>query len=315
MIQKRGLGRGLSSLIPKKNKDFSEGEINYFGAINSEIVSGNDFQKVPQSQVEKVFSEGINLIEVDKIASNPFQPRKHFDKEKLADLAQSIKNYGIIQPLVVTKKSGGGFELIAGERRLEASKIAGLKKVPVIVKEARNDEKLEMAIVENIQRHNLNSIEEARAFKRMQDEFGLKQEEIAKKMGKSRSAVANLMRLLSLPIEIQRAIAEGKISEGHARAILAIENQEKQRAMFDLIIKENLSVRQVENKVKEISVASHTRRLKADDPQIKNWENQLEEVLKTKVKVKKGRVGGQIQIEYYSKEEFDNLYNKLTSLV
>jgi len=315
MIQKRGLGRGLSSLIPKKNKDFPEGEINYFGAINSEIASGNDFQKVSQSQVEKVFSEGINLIEVDKIASNPYQPRKHFDKEKLADLAQSIKNYGIIQPLVVTKKSGGGFELIAGERRLEASKIAGLKKVPAIVKEARNDEKLEMAIVENIQRHNLNPIEEARAFKRMQDEFGLKQEEIAKKMGKSRSAVANLMRLLSLPIEIQRAIAEGKISEGHARAILAIENQEKQRAMFDLIIKENLSVRQVESKVKEISVASHIRRVKADDPQIKNWENQLEEVLKTKVKVKKGRVGGQIQIEYYSKEEFDNLYNKLISLV
>ena len=319
MVQKRGLGRGLSSLIPKKNQDFSEAEANYFGGMKSSqkeaVVQISADQSSTGSTGRTVLAgESVGQVDIGRIQANPYQPRKYFDEERLGGLAQSIRNYGIIQPLVVTAKSDGNFELIAGERRLEAGKIAGLEKVPVIVKQAENDEKLELAIIENIQRHNLNPIEEARAYKRMQDEFGLKQEEIAVKMGKSRSAVANILRLLILPIEIQRAVMEGKITEGHARAILAMSNPEKQRALFNLIIKENLSVRQTETKVKEVAVASHVRKIKTEDPQIKGWENQLEEILKTKVNVRPGRSGGQIQIEYYSKEEFENIYQKLTSL-
>ena len=249
-------------------------------------------------------------IEIGKIIANPYQPRTHFDEDKLNELMQSIKNHGILQPLVVTR-NGAQFELIAGERRFQAAKRAGIKKVPVIVKKIKEKEKLELAIVENIQRHNLNPIEEAKAYNQLAEDFQMNQEEVAQKMGKSRSMVANKMRLLKLPVEVQKAIIEGRITEGHAKAILAVENKEKQKALFELILKSSLTVRQAEEKTKEISVRSHNRKVTVD-PEERELEERITSILGTKVKVKKsGKEGGKIMIDYYSQEELDGILEKI----
>ncbi len=294
MSQAFGLGRGLSSLIPQKKKISEPGEdVNYFGAKPA-IDDGG---------------ERVQEVEISRIIPNPHQPRLNFDGDKLQELANSIKENGIIQPLIVSQH-GGQYELIAGERRFQASKIAGLSKVPVIVRQADEQQKLELAIVENVQRHELNPVEEGKAYKKLAEEFGLSQEEVAKKMGVSRSAVANKLRLLTLPVEIQKALMEGVISEGHAKAILAVDNPEKQRALFEMILKNKLTVRQLEDKTKEISVRSH-KRLVAVDPETKNLEDQLSEKLKTKVKISKAGSGGKIMIEYYSPEELEGIISAL----
>ncbi|MDR3559478.1 MAG: ParB/RepB/Spo0J family partition protein [Candidatus Pacebacteria bacterium] len=248
-------------------------------------------------------------IPLADISKNPFQPRLKFDEAKLTELADSIKEHGVLQPLVVTQK-GDKYEIIAGERRFQAAKLAGLLKVPVIVRVADSQKKLELAIVENVQRHDLSPIEEAKSFRQLADEFGLTQEEIAKKLGKNRSSVANKIRLLDLPVEIQKALAEGKISEGHAKLLLAIPNSEKQRAFFELIIKNNLTVRQTEDKTKEITVRHHKRNVIVD-PETKEIENNLSSTLGTKVKLKKTGDTGRIVIEYYSREELENILGKI----
>lgn len=295
MSQAFGLGRGLASLIPQKKKiSEPEKDFNYFGA--NPAVDDNGGERVQE-------------IEVSKIVPNPHQPRSNFDGEKLRELANSIKENGIIQPLIVSQH-GGQYEIIAGERRFQAAKLMGLSKVPVIVRKVDDQQKLELAIVENIQRHELNSVEEAKAYKKLSEEFGLNQEEVAQKMGVSRSAVANKTRLLTLPVEIQKALIEGVITEGHAKAILAVDNPEKQRALFEMILKNKLTVRQLEDKTKEISVRSH-KRVVAVDPEIKNLEDQLSEKLKTKVKISKAGSGGKIVIEYYSPEELNNILSLL----
>jgi len=230
-------------------------------------------------------------------------------------LADSIKEHGIIQPLVVIKIAPDQYELIAGERRLKASKLAGLDMVPVIIREETGErEKLELALVENIQREDLNILEEARAYKKLIEEFDLTQEEIAERVGKSRSAVANKVRLLGLPFEIQRALQAGKITEGHARSILAIENTEKQRALFELILKDNLTVRQAEDKVREVTVSTHKRRVGAtvQDPVYKEKEDQIAQSLGTKVQIKKSGGGGKIIIDFYSSEELESMTGKIT---
>ena len=293
MAQNFGLGRGLASLIPQKKIDEPQKDFNYFGAKSAVSDDG----------------EKVEEVDISRVVPNPHQPRLNFDEEKLQELANSIKENGIIQPLIVSQ-NGGQYELIAGERRLQASKIAGLSKVPVIVKKVDEQKKLELAIVENVQRHNLNPVEEAKAYKKLAEEFGLNQEEVAQKMGVSRSAVANKLRLLTLPLEIQKALMEGIISEGHAKAILAVDNPEKQRALFEMILKNKLTVRQLEDKTKEISVRSH-KRLVAVDPETKNMEDQLSEKLKTKVKISKAGNGGKIMIEYYSPEELEVILNVL----
>ena len=316
MTQNYGLGRGLSSLIPQKKINSQKNNIDDIeekdNSKNPFSLNRNDSNK--RQEVENnIASDNAGILEIDieKIVANPYQPRLEFDKEKLQELSDSIKIHGIIQPLVVTKK-GDNFELIAGERRLQASKLAGLKKIPVIVKEIKNKEKLELAIVENIQRHNLNPIEEAKAYKQLIDEFKMKQDEVAKKMGKSRSVVANKLRLLTLPIEAIKALNEGKITEGHAKAILSLKNKEKQRGFLDLIIKNQLTVRQSEDKIKTITVKSHKRIMKKVDPEIREIEEKFSLVLGTNVKVKKsGGKGGKIIIDYYSPEELNNLVDKL----
>ena len=302
MSQNFGLGRGLSSLIPPKSKISKPVDnFNYFGA------------KVANPKVSPfLLTEGqkVEEVEIFKIIANPHQPRKDFNTEKIQELANSIKKNGIIQPILVTAR-GGRLEIIAGERRLKAAKLAGLTKVPVIIREANEQQKLELAIIENIQRHDLNPIEEADSYQKLSQEFGLSQEEVAEKVGKSRSAVANKLRLLQLPAEIQRALQEEKITEGHAKAILAIADPEKQRALFELILKNNLTVRQVESKTKEISVRKH-KRLVNIDPEVKEVEDRLTGTLGTKVKLQKAGQGGKIVIEYYSPEELKSILEKIS---
>jgi ParB family chromosome partitioning protein len=302
MVQNYGLGRGLSSLIPPKKNKINEPQkdLNYFGG---------PVNKIGTKKIKK--EKSIEEVDINTIIVNPYQPRVTFNEVKLNELAESIKEYGIIQPIVVNKRNGEGkYEIIAGERRYQASKLAGLTKIPVIIKTVNNQQKLELAIVENIQRQSLNPIEEAKSYLQLMQEFKLSQEEIAKKLGKSRSFIANKIRLLNLPVEIQKALIEGKITEGHAKIILSIANPEKQRAFLKMILKNKLTVHQAENKSKEILVRTHKRNMPID-PQIKAWEENFSQKLGTKVKIKKTGQGGKIMIEYYATEDLDNILERI----
>ena len=291
MMKKTSLGTGLSSLIPNK--------------LNKE-------NNTPLEKKSFANSDEVIKIPIENIVPNPNQPRYYFDEKNLKGLSESIKEHGIIQPIIVTKIGDDKYELIAGERRLQAAKLVKIKEISAIVRLATNQEKLELALVENIQRHNLNPIEEAKAYKKLQTEFNLTQEEIAKKAGKSRSTIANTARLLDLPVEIQRGIIEEKITEGHARAILGLENPEKQRALYELILKNNMTVRGAENKVKEITVHTHKRKMtKQADPYVQDLEDKIQQKLGTKVQIKKQGASGKITIDFFSEEEFDKIIKTL----
>jgi len=338
MPQNYGLGRGLSSLIPKNAQKSRKAEGNRVTSkkkmpSSNSLMQEDDsvyesIQKPVQTQDSAVTkstgkvssqgneqdsmqSEGVREVNLSAIVANPHQPRKKFNDEKLQELSRSIQEHGIVQPLVVTKQENGGYELIAGERRMRAAQMAGLEKVPVVVKDIDDQQKLELAIIENIQRHDLDPIEEARAYQRLAEEFQLSQEEIAKKMGKSRSVVANTIRLLQLPLDIQKGVEEGKITEGHAKAILSLDNPEKQRALYELILRQHLTVRQTESKSQQVIGVRAHRRTVDQDPQLKAVENEMHELLGTKVKVKKQGNGVRISIEFYSKEEMLDFMNKI----
>lgn len=279
---KRGLGRGLDSLIPL-NDDFSS----------------DDMGK----------KEKLTNISVEKIKPNPLQPRQSFDDNSLAELANSIKEHGIIQPLIVTKIDSG-YELIAGERRLRASKLIGLSEVPAIIRDAEKLKKLELAVIENVQRDDLNVLDEARSYKRLIDEFSLSQEDVAKKVGKSRSAVANKIRLLDLPVEIKRALNSKDITEGHARSLLGLPNHEKMLAVFKLVAKGKLSVRETEKKVNDMLRGS-VLTIKKDevDPNILQLEKNLREALGARVRLKGKRKGGSLIIDYTSSKDLERILN------
>lgn len=338
MSKKYGLGRGLSSLIPQKNKDEQEKKDetktsfefsnvkkqNNDPSHNFKADGGNSKleNNIVLNPLEEKFSQE-NVVENDKkvleisvgdIFVNEQQPRLYFNEEKLNELTESIKQHGIIQPLIVMKK-GEKFELLAGERRLRASKKAGLIKVPVIIRkdELNSQKKLELALIENIQRDDLNLIEEAKAYVKLANDFGLSQEEIAKRSGKSRSVIANRVRLTKLPVEVQKSLIEGKISEGHAKLILSLENLEKQRFLYELILKQKMTVRETEQQLNDFSrgvkVGSYLRKEK--NSQIKSLENKLNSYLKTKVEIYPKGDGGKISIHYYSVEELDDILDKL----
>lgn len=273
---KHGLGRGLDSLIP----------------IGEEYEEPNE--------------QATNLISISNIDPNPHQPRQDFDDDALAELAASIREYGIIQPLLVTKE-GSRYQLVAGERRLRAAKIAGLDKVPAVVKSMDDILKLELALIENIQRENLNPIEAAFSYKKLIDNFNLTQEEVAKKVGKARSTVANTLRLLLLPINIRAALIEGKISEGHGRALLNIEDPDKQQALFNRILEGDVTVRQAEKKKFNASLQSKTEK----NPDLIAAEKRMSESFGTKVSIKQSKKRGQIIIEYYSVEDLERIYRKI----
>jgi ParB family chromosome partitioning protein len=246
-------------------------------------------------------------IPVTDIAANPSQPRQHFDHAALEDLVTSIQERGIIEPLVVTEVKKGKYEIIAGERRLRAAKIAGLKTVPCVVRDATDLDKLEIAIIENVQRHDLNPIEEAIAYKRLMDEFGLTQDDVGKRVGKSRPQVANTVRLLQLPHEIQQALVDRKISASNARTLLSLPTDQDRLELYHAMLAQNFTVREVERRV------PHPRRPRAEaDPNILEQERKLREVLGHRVDIKQQRGGGgEIRIHFHSDEELEDISLKL----
>jgi len=261
----------------------------------------------------------MNLMEipVGLIKPNPWQPRKTFNEESLKELADSIREHGVLQPLVVVPLSDGNYQLIVGERRLRASKLAGLAKVPAVVRDFLEEQKkLEIALIENIQRHNLDPVEEATAYQQLIDEYSLTQEEVAKKVGKARTTVTNLLRILHLPLKIQNAIAEGVISEGHGRAILGIMGMEKQLALFELVVKEDMTVRAVEEKVRELLERPKVIRAPraSSDPEVLALETELRGKLGTRVRVQKTGEAGKITIEFYSQEELNGFMDRINKL-
>lgn len=280
------LGRGLGSLIPPKPT-----------VVNATA------QVIPAEAGRAVLD-----IDVGRIVPNPRQPRKDFGAADLEDLIQSIKEHGILQPLVVTKK-GNDYELVAGERRLRASKALGLKTVPAIVRNATEQQKLELAIIENIQRADLNAYEEAIAYKALIDEFGLTQEQVAGRMGKSRSAVANILRLIDLPDEMLTALREGKITKSHARTLLAEADQAKRRQLFLRMLEGGFTVRDAEAAV-ESKHAYKPRESK--DPNLAAHEKKLREIFATKVNIQRKNGKGKISFEFYSNEDLMELLNQLT---
>ena len=245
---KGGLGRGLSSLIPSKPSEtvVPAGAPAPSAAVQQPVVVAAP-QELPKNAVEVVPpGERILHVSVSDIVPNPFQPRREFHPEELEELIASIKTYGIMQPLVVTEKANGMFELIAGERRLRSAREAGLKKVPVIVRTATEQEKLELALIENIQRADLSAIEEAHAYAKLMEEFHLTQEQVSQRVGKSRSVVANTLRLLNLPAEMQMALADGRISMSMARVLCGMDDVKERKAMFDRMLEGDFNVRQAE---------------------------------------------------------------------
>lgn len=261
----------------------------------------------------------VNLVEisVNLIKPNPWQPRKYFNPESLQELADSIREHGILQPLIVVPLADGYYQLIVGERRLRAAQLAGLEKVPAIIKEGVEEQKkLELALIENIQRHNLDPIEEAMAYQQLIDQYKLTQEEVAKKVGKGRTTVTNMLRLLHLPLKIQKAVAEGIISEGHARAILSIHGMEKQLSFYEIVVVENLTVRQAEERSRDIMERPKAVRAQRapSDPEVAALESELRGKLGTKVKVQKTGESGKITIEFFSQEELQNFMEKMSKL-
>lgn len=293
----RGLGRGLGSLIPKKTMTYGQNPY-------SQNISEDEMPLTVLNDQDRILRVAPSRIDI-----NPQQPRTSFSESALNDLAESIKQHGIIQPLVVTKK-GDRFELIAGERRLRSSKILGLTEVPVIVREEKEQKKLEIALIENLQRENLNPLETARAYQRLINEFNITQEEAAKKVGKARSSIANALRLLSLPLLIQEALAGGKISEAHAKYLLGLDDAEKQLNIFKKILRNNLTVSETDKEIKRIG---GTKSAKIKDYSDKAKEEELHEYFSTKVEIKrKGHGnGGQLLIDFYSEEELGEILRKI----
>ncbi len=289
-----GLGRGLDSLIPKK--------------VNKIPVSNTGDSVVDVSHPD----ERQSVIEVSpaNISVNPYQPRKKFSDAHIDELAESIKIYGIIQPLIVTKKEEGAYELIAGERRWRSAKKLGLATVPVIVRDADRQEKLEIALIENIQRRDLNPIETAVSYRKLVDEFNLTQEELAGRVSKSRSSVANSLRLLNLPEEIQNALSDGRISEGHGKIILGLENEVKQMALFRKILHDSMSVSDTSFESKIVKTPK-TNQVKPVNFQDKDRELVIREFFGAKAEIKRKSSGGQVLIDFYSDDELEELVNKL----
>jgi ParB family transcriptional regulator, chromosome partitioning protein len=265
---------------------------------------------LPAGEYPEMGAKGVFLCPVDRIESSPSQPRKRFDEQGLASLADTIKDKGILQPLLV-RKVGTRYELIAGERRLRAARKAGLQEVPVLVREAEESDSLELSILENIQREDLNPIEEARAYKQMMDRLDLTQEELARRVGKDRSSVANAVRLLHLPREIQEDLSSGQLSAGHARALLGMGQEILQLKLWALIRERGLSVREAEKYVLQFKEGrkKEPRPMAAVDPDMQALQDELSQYFGTRVMIQKGRKGGRIQIRYASVEELNRIYS------
>lgn len=282
--QARGLGKGLDALLPN---------------------------------LEAEANENVAEIAVDEIVPNKFQPRREFDEEAMLELTQSIKQYGVIQPIVV-RKTLQGFELVAGERRWRACRAAGLKVIPAVVREYTDAEMTEIALIENLQRENLNAIEEALAYRMLMEKFGLTQEEVARKIGRSRSMIANTVRLLNLHPTVQNHVSRGTLSMGQARPLLALENTDLQLKAAEMIIEEDLSARDAEELVRRLSTKPRQVKQQTTQPDEKEIfvveaEDKLKLILGTQVKIKPGKMKSKIEIEFYSAEDLDRIIEVLTA--
>jgi len=283
MSKYQGLGRGLNALIPS----------------NDDSIGSTKGRKKKE----------ITDLSLGSINANPRQPRSKMDRKELEDLVNSIKEHGVIQPILVTQVKNG-YQLIAGQRRYQAAKILGLKEIPVIIRPANDQEQLELAIIENVQREDLNPIDRANAFQQLIDEFNFSQEQVAKKIGQSRSQITNTLRLLNLPNEVKRAIIEDKISEGHAKVLLSLPSQADVLRHFNRVLANSLTVRETEKQVRKVPVKAHQRKV-STDPNINSLEERLSKELGTKVKITKHGKKGRIIIEFYSEEELYSITKKL----
>ena len=300
-VKRNGLGKGLDSLIPNKS---------------NKSPSTVEKQSVKTEKEEKSTATGEILVKINEVEPNREQPRKDFDEDSLMELADSIKQFGILQPLIVQKKKDY-YEIIAGERRWRAAKLAGIKEVPIIIKDYSNQEIVEISLIENIQRENLNPIEEAMAYKRLLEEFNLKQDEVAERVSKSRTAVTNSMRLLKLSDRVQQMIVDDMISTGHARALLAIDDEEQQYMLANKIFDEKLSVRETEKLVKELkNPKKEVKKAKQERMFVYNdLADHMKNIIGTKVSVNpKANGKGKIEIEYYSEEELERIYDLIMSI-
>lgn len=308
--RKAALGKGLGALLPDSDPHESEDGQSADGRLYN-------FE-------DRIRTAGkISDIAIDRISPNPYQPREHFDDAALAELAQSIRHLGIIQPLTVRSRGPNQYELISGERRLRAASLAGLERVPAFVREADTEAMLEMAIVENVQREQLNPIEISLGYRRLMDECGLTQEQVAMKVGKSRPAVANFLRLLKLPPVIQAGLRDGHLSIGHARTLLSLDTNELQQDVLDSIVQKGLSVRETEALVRRLTTKG-TKRKKSESTahevphqvrlEMDRMTNRIRGRLGTKVSIKPSQDGksGRIEVEYYSAEDLERLADLLS---
>lgn len=285
--QKKVLGRGLGALIPQREKP--------------EPVAG------PQT------GAGALEVPIGQISPNPLQPRKTFNDSSIEELARSVREHGIIQPLVVTRTGENRYKLIAGERRYRAAQKAGLATVPIVVKEELAEgDALQVALIENIQREDLNPIEEALAYHQLHEDFGLTQEEIAKRVGKERSTVANFLRLMKLPDPVKKLLASGQLSMGHARALLAVDSAKKQEQLAERVVKRNLNVRQTEMLAAESSPNKAVEKKEEKDVFTRDAEEKLQRSLRTKVEIDRKRRGGIIHIRFASEDDLIRIFDELT---
>ncbi|TKD67657.1 ParB/RepB/Spo0J family partition protein [Pseudalkalibacillus hwajinpoensis] len=273
----RGLGKGINAFFPSQKED-----------------------------------ESVKEIPVKELRPNPYQPRKVFNAEAIEELSTSIKTFGVLQPLIV-RQSIKGYEIVVGERRYRASLEAGLKTVPAVVKELTDRKMMEIALIENLQRENLNPIEEAIAYQKLMKETDVTQEELSSRLGKSRSHLANFLRLLQLPDEVQEYISEGKLTMGHGRAILGLKKKEARKALADRVLKEKLNVRQLEQLITQLNqnVSRETKKDNKPDPFLKAKENSLRERFGTSVSIKKSKKKGKIEIEFFSEEDLNRILEVL----
>ena len=298
-VKSKGLGRGLDTLIPEKKS-----------------IKSSQKSETSKSAEKQEPQNGELMMKINMVEPNRDQPRKNFEEDALLELADSIKQMGVLQPLLVRKRNDY-YEIIAGERRWRAAKIAGLKEVPVIIKDYTEQEIVEIGLIENIQRENLNPIEEAMAYKKLLEEFHLKQDEVAERVSKSRTAVTNSMRLLKLNEKVQQMIIDDMITTGHARALLAIDDQEQQYILANKIFDEKLSVRETEKLIKDIKNPQKPKIKKPVENAFlyDDLANKMKEVMGTKVKIStKGNGKGKIESEYYSDKELERMFDMIMSL-
>ena len=308
--RKNGLGRGLDALFPDKKTASEENEVKFTAKVEKKTEPAVKVKNVKERTETPRQKKVPMMVKISMVEPNQNQPRKQFDEDALLELTESVKQYGILQPLLVSEKKDY-YEIIAGERRWRAAKLAGLKEVPVIVKEFSEQELVEISLIENIQREDLNAVEEAMAYKRLMDEFHLKQDEIADRVGKSRTAVTNSMRLLKLSAKVQQMLIDEMITAGHARAILAVSDMEKQESLAMRVFDEKLSVRETEKLVKAVLAPPKEKKshsYSAEDAAYENLEEKMKSIMGTKVLIhRKKNDKGKIEIEYYSDEDLQRI--------